>query len=338
MAADGNEGVAVARWGRRAVEVGRLLPGVGLLALGGTGAWWIHTALVPRLGVALPAMALGLLLGSVPMPRRLALGSLATYGLWLRVGVVLLGADVSRGAFALVGLKGLLLVFAKMALALAAARWVAPRLFGPGPARLFGIADAVCGVNAILAAKGRLYERDEEATVPVAAVLLTGAAAVFLAPLVAALHPPAALAGAVAGLGIDNTAEAVAAGGAFGTLGGAVATMFKLTRNAFLGLVVTLAGFRPGGRPLRNLWREFPPFVAGYFALAALAVVQALPAWAVGLAHSGANAAFALAFVGVGLSFRRHLGGRHVRDVLSGVAYLFGTLMVTAVMVILVGP
>ena len=300
-------------------------------------AFALHVEFLGHLSIAIPALGLGALATLLPGGARLRESGQRTYSIWLQTGAVLLGAAIDPGAIAAMGLRGALLVLLKILLAYLGARLVLRRILPPVTARLLGIGNAVCGVSAIMLAKERLGASDAEAMAAAGSVLVVGTLAVFLAPLVAlGLHPAPYVAGAICGLGVDNTAEAIASGSAFGAQGLQMATMVKLTRNALLGVVVALSGRE--ARSLREVVRDVPPFVAGYALLAALrlsGVLGAAPAlWAGRLS----DVAFALAFVGVGAMLRDEVSGGQLRHVARGTLYLLGTLALSAVMVLLVGP
>ncbi len=313
------------------------LAGAGGIALLGAVALLVHLRYLPDLSIAIPALLLGAIAARLPGLSALRASGQRTYGFWLQVGAVLLGPAIDPAAIPAMGLLGLALVLSKIALAYLASRILLRRVFSPMTARLLGIGNSVCGVNAILLAKTRIGATDTDAAAAVGAILLVGTLAVFLAPVVALhWHPAPYIAGAVCGLGVDNTAEAIAAGSAFGPIGLEMATMFKLTRNALLGVVVSLSGRE--ARSFREIVRDFPPFVAGYAVLAALRLLGLIgpvpAAWAAMLSQ----AAFALAFVGVGAMLLDEISGGNLRDILLGSGYLILTLALSAGLVLLVGP
>ncbi len=314
------------------------MPGLLAISAAAGAALWLHGGFLARLSVAVPALAAGAGLASLPGAEALRPGGEHTYGFWLRLGAVLLGAGVDAGAIAAVGWKGLGLVALKIVLAYLGARFILRRFLPTGAARLIGIGNSVCGVSAILVAKDRLGASDAETATATSAVLAVGVLAVLAAPLVAvSLHPVPYIAGAICGLGVDNTAEAIAAGSAFGPVGLQMASMFKLTRNGLLGFVVALSGKRPGKGLAAAVLRDFPPFILGYFALAGLRLAGVLDPWLASLAGQASQAAFALAFAGVGMSLRRELTSGQVRDVMRGGLYLLGTIAATAALVLLIG-
>jgi uncharacterized membrane protein YadS len=77
---------------------------------------------------------------------------------------------------------------------------------------LLAVGSAVCGVSAIIAAKGAIDADDEDSSFAIAAILALGAIALFSFPLIGhSLHMSDSSYGIWAGLAVDNTAEATAA-------------------------------------------------------------------------------------------------------------------------------
>ncbi len=104
---------------------------------------------------------------------------------------------------------------------------------------LLAIGSSICGVSAIIAAKGAIDAEDDDVAYAMAAVLALGAIGLFAFPLIGhALAMTDHAYGLWAGLGIDNTAEATAAGALWSDEAGRVAVLAKTTRNATIGFVV----------------------------------------------------------------------------------------------------
>src|SRR5207245_4406065 len=115
-----------------------------------------------------------------------------------------------------VKLGGVSLVCVALELAVAIAIMTAlGRAFGlvPKLTSLLAIGSSICGVSAIIAAKGAINAKDEDASFAIAAILALGAIGLFAFPLIGhALGMSDHAYGLWAGLAIDNTAEATAAG------------------------------------------------------------------------------------------------------------------------------
>src|SRR4029453_18108638 len=112
-------------------------------------------------------------------------------------------------------LGGLSLVFVALELVLSIAlmTWLG-RDFGLSPklTSLLAIGSSLCGVSAIIAAKGAIDAKDEDASYAIAAILALGAFSLFAFPLIGhTLGMSDQAFGLWAGLAVDNTAEATAA-------------------------------------------------------------------------------------------------------------------------------
>jgi uncharacterized membrane protein YadS len=141
-------------------------------------------------------------------------------------------------------------------------------------------------------------------------VLALGAVALFTFPLIGhALGISDTSYGIWAGLGVDNTAEATAAGALYSDAAGKVAVLAKTARNAMIGFVVLgyaihwarkqhTAGV---GNKAAFLWRKFPKFVLGFLLISALATASVFSGAQLGNLANLSRWAFLLTFAGVGL-------------------------------------
>src|SRR6266436_4215704 len=141
---------------------------------------------------------------------------------------------------------------------------------------LLAIGSSICGVSAIIAAKGAINAKDEDASFAIAAILALGAIGLFAFPLIGhALGMSDHAYGLWAGLAIDNTAEATAAGNLWSEPAGRIAVLAKTTRNATIGFVVLAYAIywaaKGEARTIENkavfLWNKFPKFVLGFLAI-----------------------------------------------------------------------
>jgi len=112
-----------------------------------------------------------------------------------------------------------------------------------------------------------------------------------------------------AGLGVDNTAEATAAGALYSDAAGKLAVLVKSTRNAMIGFVVLgYAIYWAGkgqaqavGNKAAFLWQKFPKFVLGFLLISVLATYHFFNKDQVGALANLSRWAFLLTFAGVGL-------------------------------------
>src|SRR5256885_1311095 len=88
-------------------------------------------------------------------------------------------------------------------------------------------------------AKGGIGGGEDDSTFAIAAILALGAFGLFAFPALGhLLHMSDHAFGVWAGLAVDNTAEAAAAGAIYSDAAGKIAVLTKSTRNAMIGFVV----------------------------------------------------------------------------------------------------
>ncbi len=303
-----------------------LIPGLLLLAALGLLAKFLEQSIngyakanhlvFPNIEYVLWAILLGLILGNFILPSfprlaRLLDPGIDTYEFWLKTGIVLLGARFLVGDIRKLGGISLLLVLVEIAgslllmTALGKAFGLRPKLI-----HLLAIGSSVCGVSAIIAAKGAIDADDEDSSFAIAAILALGAISLVAFPAIGQLlHMSNNAYGLWTGLAVDNTAEATAAGALFSDAAGKVAVLTKTCRNAMIGFVVlgyAVYGAKQGqaaavGNKARFLWQKFPKFVLGFLAIS---VAVSFGAFSPDQVKSLANLsrwAFLLTFAGVGL-------------------------------------
>jgi len=175
---------------------------------------------------------------------------------------------------------------------------------------LLAVGSSVCGVSAIIAAQGAIEADEEDASFAISAILALGAISLFVFPLIGHwLHLSDTLYGLWAGLGVDNTAEATAAGALYSDAAGKVAVLAKTARNATIGFVVLgyaihwarKAHTAGVGNKAAFLWKKFPKFVLGFLLISALVTAKVFTARQVVNLASLSRWAFLLTFAGVGL-------------------------------------
>jgi uncharacterized integral membrane protein (TIGR00698 family) len=233
--------------GRR---IAALIPGLLLLAAVGYAGKFIEQSIgaytkarhiaFPNIEYVLWAIVLGLIIANtVGIPRIFAAG-VATYEFWLKAGIVLLGSRFLLGDVLHLGGISLLLVAVAITLSLTFMH-ILGRAFKLKPklTSLLAIGSAICGVSAIIAAKPAIDADDEDASYAIAAILALGAISLFTFPLIGhSLHLGDKAYGLWAGLAVDNTAEATAAGALYSDAAGKIAVLAKTTRNALIGFIV----------------------------------------------------------------------------------------------------
>ncbi|MCC5575960.1 putative sulfate exporter family transporter [Microtetraspora sp. AC03309] len=305
-----------------AARAAALIPGLLLLAAIGYAGKLAETGVkqlaestgwsLPNIEYVLWAILLGLIITNTVGVHRIFRPGIATYEFWLKLGIVLLGARFLLGDVLKLGGVSLALVVIELFVAIGVVvligRWFK---LGPKLISLLAIGSSICGVSAIIAGKGAIDADDEDASFAIAAILALGAFGLFAYPAIAHLIGMSAHEfGLWAGLAVDNTAEATAAGALYSDEAAKVAVLAKSTRNATIGFVVL--GFalfwaargqaRAVGSRTRFLWAKFPKFVLGFLAVSVLATAGLIAKADLTSLGNLSRWAFLLTFAGVGLS------------------------------------
>jgi uncharacterized integral membrane protein (TIGR00698 family) len=281
---------------------------------------------------------------------------LESFEFLLKLGVIFLGARIIVADLLRLGGLGLGMVVVEILFSLAFVAFFA-RLFKLPEklGSLLAVGVAICGVSAIIGASGSIKAKKEDANYAIATILIFGAAAMAVYPLIGRLlQMSPTMFGVWAGLAVDNTAESVATGqlydqvmGTEGALQGA--TIAKMCRNALMGFVILgLAVYYASKGMTDNiehkgkfLWQKFPKFVLGFVLFAVLAsagvfgepgsatlkAIKALEKWA-----------FILTFAGVGLRTRfSDMGRAGWKPFVVGISTEAVVAAFTLLMVLLLG-
>ncbi|MFI5292998.1 MAG: YeiH family protein [Candidatus Limnocylindrales bacterium] len=298
-------------------------PGLATVVLIGAVAR-ASTLLIPSIVAEVTiALVLGATVAAVAGPARLVPfepGIKFAAGPLLRTGIVLLGARLSLGEIARIGLPALgtivvtMTVSLVLVLLLARIVKVENRL-----AVLLAVGSAVCGNTAIAATAPVIAARPREVAYAVATITLFGTLAVLLYPSIGHLVGLSQSSfGLWAGVAIHDTSQVVAAGAAYGPAALDVAAVVKLIRNALMAPLLMLiawgwasygdeVGDAVGGAVARArppLRRAIPPFVLGFLALAALRSVGLIGPEMVATFDTISKAFVLVALAGIGLSTR----------------------------------
>ena len=298
-----------------------LLPGIILLAVIGyagkvteqsiTAYGGAHGIALPNIEYVLWAIMFGLIVANtVGVPSAFRAG-VDTYEFWLKLGIVFQGVRFVLGDVLKLGSVSLLFVAIELAVSIALMTWLGRR-FGLTPklTSLLAIGSSICGVSAIIAAKGAIEADDEDVSYAIAAILALGAFSLFAFPAIGhALGMGDAAFGMWAGLAVDNTAESIAAGALYSEAAGKFAILAKTTRNATIGFVVLGYALywarRSQAKEIASkagfLWQKFPKFVLGFLAISVLATVGAFTKDQATDVANLSRWAFLLTFAGVGL-------------------------------------
>jgi uncharacterized integral membrane protein (TIGR00698 family) len=275
-----------------------LLPGVALLFVVGDAGKFVehflntytkaHHITFPNIEYVLWAIVFGVVIANTVGVARIFRPGVATYEFWLKAGIILLGARFILGDILKLGGISLILVFVAITLSITFMTWLGRR-FGLSPAltTLLAVGSSICGVSAIIATQGAIDADEDDSATAIAAILALGALSLFTFPLIGhALHMSDRAYGLWAGLAVDNTAEATAAGALFSDAAGKYAVLAKTCRNALIGFVVLAYAIQWARKGLANaattaqlenkaafLWKKFPKFVLGFLFISLLATL-----------------------------------------------------------------
>jgi uncharacterized integral membrane protein (TIGR00698 family) len=305
-------------WFRRALHV---VPGILLLASVGYLGKFLeqfiaryakaHHLTIPNIEYVLWAILIGLVLANTVGVPAIFRAGVNTYDFWLKTGIVLLGARFLLGDVLRLGAVSLVLVAIELALSITFMTWLGRRFkLSEKLISLLAVGSSICGVSAIIATQGAIEADDEDASLAIAAILALGAIALFSFPVIGhSLGMSDQAYGLWAGLAVDNTAEATAAGALYSDAAAKTAVLAKTTRNATIGFVVLGYALywarRRQAADIKNkaafLWQKFPKFVLGFLLISLLATVKVFDKAQLGSLANLSRWAFLLTFAGVGL-------------------------------------
>ena len=270
----------------RGASVRDLMPGVTICAVASAAAAWFSDHY--GMPIILMGLILGLALQFVSADPRSALGLDFVGRRCLRLGIVVLGLQVTLaqiGAMGLVPFGALLVVMAAAGLAAVLGARIAGQSVAVGI--LAGGATAICGASAALALYGVIGARrvnQAQFTLTLVVISVASALAMIIYPVLAqAAHFNARQAGFLTGAAIHDVAQAIGGGYAVSNAAGAAATVVKLTRVALLGPLVALAALviarlepaEGAGRPSGMV--IMPPFILAFLGLVVVNSLVAIP-------------------------------------------------------------
>ena len=300
-------------------SVVRYLPGLGLLLALAAPAMLIQHQITVSGRTVVSAVAIAIVIGVllrnlVGLPEACKPGvSLAVKRL-LRIGIALLGAQLSLGQVLRTGGKAVVVVAACILLAILAVRFVSMRMgLSDRLGTLLGVGTSICGVSAIVATAPAIEAKQEETSLAVATITVFGLLAVVIYPLLGrALGLTDVFFGTWAGTAVNDTSQVVATGLIYSQRAGEVATVVKLTRNLFMAPVIVVlssiylararcagdGAAKKGGVSLKT---AVPGFVLGFLAMAVLNSLNAFPAAALDLIRTASAWLIVIALAGVGV-------------------------------------
>lgn len=231
--------------------------------------------------------------------------------LFLKTGLVLMGATINFGLLVSVGARGMVQALIGVTSVFFFAWFIAGALGLDKKLRaVMSSSVSICGVSAAIAAAGSVLARRETLAYITTLVVLFALPLMVVQPYLArALHLPDAVAGAWIGNNIDTTAAVAGAGAIFSEKALKVATIVKMSQNTLIGLaafllalywVIVVEKSREQKPSPIEIWHRFPKFVLGFIAASLLVSLGLVASKQV---EPLRNWFLTLAFVSIGLEF-----------------------------------
>lgn len=267
--------------------------------------------------------------------------------LYIKTGLVLLGAKVLLGVLMKLGPPGLVVAWIVTPVVLISTYWFGQRVLKLKSRTLNMVISAdmaVCGVSAAIATSAACRAKKEELSLAIGISMAFTVVMMLAMPQVVKLVGISeSVAGAWIGGTIDSTGAVGAAGKMVGPLAEEVAVTIKMIQNLLIGIVafgVALYWVRfveSGSNQIRpsawEIWHRFPKFVLGF--LAASILFSLLARWltdgekiVAAVVKEGSEPIrdwfFALAFVSIGLESNFRELGKYLRDGKAVLLYLCG--------------
>nr|WP_255536569.1 putative sulfate exporter family transporter [Pacificimonas pallii] len=273
-------------------KVTAMLPGMIACVTASLAAAWLSTTY--GMPIILMGLLVGLAMNFISRDERTHPGLDFASRTLLRIGIVILGTQVTLQQIAALGITPFMALLVVMACAFGAAILCAKMVRQPVESGvLAGGATAICGASAALALYGVIgKERLSQAqfSITLVGISLASALAMSFYPVLAAeIGLDDRQAGFLIGASIHDVAQAIGGGFAYSDEAGRNAAIVKLSRVALLAPIVALTALflkRAGGGDEENgekalpLWKRFalPWFITGFLALLLVNSLVQMPA------------------------------------------------------------
>jgi uncharacterized integral membrane protein (TIGR00698 family) len=262
----------------------KYIPGFGLILAISLPAWFIQDQITVNGKTVISAVAIAILMGIlirnlIGIPEGCKLGTSFTVRRLLRIGIALMGAQLSLGQVLSTGATAVLVVATCIVLAILLVRFISMRLgMSDRLGTLLGVGTSICGVSAIVATAPVIKAQDEETSLAVATITVFGLLAILVYPVLGHLrHLSDTFFGTWAGVAVNDTSQVVATGLIYSQKAAEVATVVKLTRNLFMApVIVALSWYylkrqaEGGGGKGIALQQIVPLFIFGFLTMAVL--------------------------------------------------------------------
>ncbi|NDF42351.1 MAG: putative sulfate exporter family transporter [Actinobacteria bacterium] len=222
----------------------------------------------------------------------------------LRIGVILLGFQISIDKFQEVGPRGLIAVVVIVSVVFLGIRATAKRLgLNDSLATLLSGGFAICGATAIAAISSTRKSEERDVSYAVAIVALCGTLSVFVIPPLATLFSLSdATAGAWIGAAVHDVGQVIATASLMSPEALDSAVIVKLTRVVLL--VPLMLFLSIGSTEKRSLKSATPTFVLGFVACAILVNLLSLPSDVITFGKETSKIFLSLGLFGMGLGVK----------------------------------
>ncbi|MCK8824413.1 YeiH family protein [Fuchsiella alkaliacetigena] len=264
-------------------------------------------------------------------------------GLYIKTGLVLLGASILFNRMLTLGLMGLGVAWVVTPLVLISMYWFSQKVLkmqdSRGLAITIATATSVCGVSAAIASGAAAKAKKEEITLAISVTLIFTIIMMLAMPaLVGFLGMDAAIGGAWLGGTIDATGAVVASSAVLGNEAMEVASVIKMVQNILIGIIafaiaifwVTNYEGKSASESevgIKEIWIRLPKFIIG-FVVASLIFSFVLPEAVVDanlpVVNSFRGFFFTLAFISIGLKSNFKEMAKLVRGGKVVLLYLIG--------------
>ena len=293
----------------------RWLPGVALAVVGAVAGYGVHL-LLPVLPWLTASLILGVIVGSIP-PLRPSLGGVFRPGLavasrrLLRLGIVVLGLQLSLADIAALGWVSILAIIALVGVSFVIT-WLIGRLFRleGDQAVLMAAGFSICGVSAVGAMAAARGSDQKDTGTPITLVTLYGTLAIVVLPALSSLLGlDAKQFGHWVGASVHDVGQVVATAQTAGAAALAIAVVIKLTRVLMLAPMVAIASIQTRRRSAASEKSGpqpaiVPLFIVGFIVAVLLRSFVPLPDVVLGLANFLQSALLACALFAIGASLR----------------------------------
>lgn len=302
---------------KREHRVRTYLPGIALLVICALCSWLV-APIIPGLDELLVAVLVGFLLSNLIGIPDWASDGMASHKILLGSAIVLMGASLSLEAITQNGPFVFLLTLCVISFTLVFVELISRNIFEVDRklSALLAAGSGICGVSAVVAVAGSIRACEEHVIYATTTILLFDAITLVAYPVIGRiLSIPSQIFGIWAGVSMFSTGPVIAAGFAHSETAGQWATLTKLTRNVFIGVValgyatyyvrtqVDETGTDGDGKStsqLRELWKRFPKFIAGFVIVMLLASAGIFSHDQIQTIETVYDWLFLLAFVGLG--------------------------------------